>query len=102
MTMPLSQCNTTLINWGKPRNDPAVRDGLIDGQYCAYDPQGRNDSCQGDSGGPLQYFPTKESTVGTVLGIVSFGVGCGSRLPSVYTRVAHYLDWIEPIVWPEL
>lgn len=54
------------------------------------------------SGGPLQYFPSNESAVATVIGIVSFGIGCGSRLPSVYTRVAYYLDWIEPIVWPEL
>lgn len=100
--MPLSQCNTTLRNWGLPRSDPSLRDGLIHGQYCAYDPAGQNDSCQGDSGGPLQYFPTNESSVATVVGIVSFGIGCGSTLPSVYTRVAHYLEWIELIAWADL
>lgn len=35
------------------------------------------------------------------VGIISFGIGYGS-LPSIYTRVAYYLEWIEPIVWSEL
>lgn len=102
MTMPFSQCNRLLTDRGIQRQDPALRDGLIDRQYCAYDPLGRNDSCKGDSGGPLQYFRTKETSVATVVGIVSFGAGCGSTVPSVYTRVAHYLQWIDPIVWSEL
>ncbi|XP_031631877.1 serine/threonine-protein phosphatase 6 regulatory ankyrin repeat subunit C-like [Contarinia nasturtii] len=97
-SMPLSQCNSTMINWNRAVNDAGLRNGLIEGQYCAYDPNGRRDSCQGDSGGPLQYF-TANKTVATVVGIVSFGVGCGSSLPAIYTRVAYYLDWIEPIVW---
>lgn len=81
-------------------NQAALRNGIIQGQYCAYDPKARNDSCQGDSGGPLQYFADKESGIATVLGIISVGFGCGTALPSLYTRVAAYLDWIEPIVWP--
>lgn len=36
----------------------------------------------------------------TVVGVTSFGISCGSALPSVYARVAFYLDWIESIVWP--
>lgn len=57
------------------------------------------DSCEGDSGGPLQYFPPT-SKIATVVGIVSFGISCGTILPSIYTRVAYYVDWIEPYVWP--
>lgn len=43
---------------------------------------------QGDSGGPLV-------TDGVQIGIVSFGVPCGKAYPDVYTRVYHYLDWIN-------
>lgn len=73
--------------------------GIDDGNYCAYDPNRRNDSCQGDSGGPLQ-TPAHDIVEAKVLGIVSFGIGCASGYPGIYTRVAYYLDWIESIVWP--
>lgn len=53
---------------------------------------------QGDSGGPLQYKP-EGSKLYVVAGITSFGVKCG-LIPSVYTRVSHYVTWIESIVWP--
>jgi secreted trypsin-like serine protease len=48
--------------------------------------------CGGDSGGPL--FATVGGQV-VQLGIVSWS-SCGSRnLPSVFTRIANYLDWIH-------
>jgi hypothetical protein len=63
----------------------------------------------GDSGGPVQYklkYTRKyknytESLLKTVyeipavLGLVSFGVGCGFDFPSVNTRVANYVEWLE-------
>lgn len=88
VTMPLSQCKTAMKQFG-----------INDSHYCAYDPQRRNDSCQGDSGGPLQ-IPAHGSVEAKVVGIVSFGIGCASGYPGVYTRVAYYLDWIESLVWP--
>lgn len=97
--MPLSKCNDTLFEFNRYANSAALRNGIIEGQYCAYDPQARNDTCLGDSGGPLQYFDDN-SGIATVLGIVSVGFGCGTVLPSLYTRVAYYMGWIEPIVWP--
>lgn len=58
---------------------------------------------QGDSGGPFQRV-FKETLVSKnityVFGITSFGRGCATGSPGVYTRVTAYLDWIESIVWP--
>lgn len=101
ITMPLSsQCNTTFLDYNRGGgNQKAFRDGISPTQYCAYDPDGRRDSCQGDSGGPLQLYP-KGAKMPKLVGIVSFGIGCGSTLPGIYTRVASYLNWIAPIVWP--
>lgn len=36
----------------------------------------------------------------SIVGIVSYGTGCGGRIPGVYTKVSKYLEWIEKIVWP--
>ncbi|KAJ1520201.1 hypothetical protein ONE63_004412 [Megalurothrips usitatus] len=80
-----------------------LRDGIrADSQVCAGDDG--HDSCNGDSGGPLQY-PTSTAEaycMYKVAGVVSFGQAyCGMGAPGVYTRVYHYLPWIESIVWPQ-
>lgn len=73
---------------------------ITESQYCAYDPLFKADACQGDSGGPLQFF-NANSTIATVVGIVSFGkTKCPSEAPDIYTKVAYYLDWIQSHVWP--
>lgn len=100
-TMPLSECNETFLEYNEEAHQTVFRYGIYDGQYCAYNPKRENDGCQGDSGGPLQYFDDDNSSIATVVGIVSFGINCGSPLPSIYTRVAYYIDWIESIVWPK-
>ncbi|XP_055307788.1 serine protease persephone-like [Sitodiplosis mosellana] len=97
-SMPWDECNAKLLEFNREASEEALRDGLNRGQYCAYDPQGISDSCYGDSGGPVQHF--KNSRISTVLGVISFGFGCGKGLPSINTRVAYYLDWIESIIWP--
>ena len=47
---------------------------------------------QGDSGGPLS---CKHNEVWHLVGITSWGEGCGQReRPGVYTNVVEYVDWI--------
>lgn len=80
----------------------AIPYGITPNMICAGDHSGWNkDTCQGDSGGPLQISHPKNMCFFQVLGITSFGQGCGGvNIPGVYTRVSHYLNWIEDIVWP--
>ncbi|XP_032672797.1 uncharacterized protein LOC116844838 [Odontomachus brunneus] len=81
-------------------NSRQVPHGVTPSMICAGDPLGgwTKDSCQGDSGGPLQI---RHQSLFQVIGITSFGQGCAIiNSPGVYTRVAHYLPWIENIVWP--
>lgn len=49
-TMPLEECNRILSDYNEVTDHPALRNGIGESQYCAYDPDRRNDSCQGDSG----------------------------------------------------
>ncbi|KAI5636812.1 trypsin domain-containing protein [Phthorimaea operculella] len=75
--------------------------GFQAGQLCAGELRGGKDTCQGDSGSPLQVASKDNQCIFHVVGIVSFGRKCAeSGQPSVYTRVSHYLDWIESVVWP--
>lgn len=98
---PLELCNKTLIEINRRADEPALRNGLSLSQYCAFDPMARSDACAGDSGGPLQVF-LDQPNIAWIVGIILFGVSCATRAPAVYTRVVSYIDWILPIVWPEL
>lgn len=58
---------------------------------------------QGDSGGPLQIKDNNpDRCIYYIVGITSFGkTVCGAKdSPAIYTRVSHYLSWIEATVWP--
>ena len=99
--VPISTCN------GNP-NYKAVGFSVQIGEVCALGHHD-TDSCQGDSGGPLVYYTRKGPRL---VGIVSFGPGCGlANTPGVYTDVAYYRSWIlgamkqakpnEEIAWQE-
>ncbi|XP_022916954.2 CLIP domain-containing serine protease B4-like isoform X1 [Onthophagus taurus] len=60
--------------------------------FCTMDTPTKG-SCSGDSGGPLMQF-------GEIIGVISWGVSpCDlNNNPTVYTRVAAYVDWIQNVV----
>lgn len=88
-------------------NLSALENGLSESQYCAYDPKDpidpdeKNDFCQGNSGGPLQIARNPNwPHVAHIVGINSFDSACGG-LPTVFTRIAYYAEWIANHVWPD-
>lgn len=50
------------------------------------------------TGGPLQIATPDSACTYHLIGVTSFGKGCGNGY-GVYTRISEYLDWIEGIVW---
>ncbi|XP_031354816.1 phenoloxidase-activating factor 1-like [Photinus pyralis] len=54
--------------------------------------EGDTHACLGDSGAPLMY---RRDNRWEQIGVLSFGLWCGSEYPTVYTNVAKYLDWIK-------
>ncbi|XP_031627887.1 serine protease persephone-like [Contarinia nasturtii] len=95
-TVPLEKCNETLVrsNLG---NLSSLR-GLSSSQMCASNIVEGSDACQGDSGGPL-FIHNQQTGVSHIVGIISFGISCGTELPGVYTRIASFSDWIENIIF---
>merc|ERR1719365_3986 len=67
---------------------------LITGQMlCAGHEGGGTGACFGDSGGPLTY---EDSGREHVVGVVSWGIGCGQpNLPSVYAKVSSAMWWFR-------
>lgn len=62
---------------------------VLGNQICTFgiDQKG---NCNGDSGGPLIYN-------GSQYGIISWGVGCGTGSPEVYTNACDYVEWITNV-----
>jgi len=61
-------------------------------EICAGGEEGK-DACTGDGGSPL--VCQSQSGHWTVVGLVTWGVGCASTVPGVYARVSHFLSWIN-------
>ncbi|XP_074866213.1 coagulation factor XII [Carettochelys insculpta] len=87
--VPQEQCRSPLLHGTRVTAD----------MLCAGYLEGGTDACQGDSGGPLVCEAQGRATL---QGIVSWGVGCGEQnKPGVYTKVAHYLAWIQEHIGSE-
>jgi len=65
---------------------------LSSSEICAGGEVGK-DACTGDGGSPL--VCQAKSGRWTVVGLVTWGVGCASYLPGVYARVSHFKRWID-------
>ncbi|KAK3919413.1 Serine protease snake, partial [Frankliniella fusca] len=74
--------------------------GLPRSLLCASDLRGGRDTCQGDSGGPLHILSDNPFCTYSLVGVTSFGKFCGfPNSPGVYTRVSHFVPWIESVIW---
>ncbi|KAH8361070.1 hypothetical protein KR200_004842 [Drosophila serrata] len=97
--VPLAQCNISYSE--QPVAVRNLKEGVIDSLLCAADKKQKADACKGDSGGPLIREVDIEDGIYTILGIINSGIGCATKTPGLYTRVASFLDFIERIVWPD-
>jgi len=96
----LQQANLNIVDF--PDCKAIYGGSLTDNMICAtesYNATTNKDACQGDSGGPL--IEDLGGGVYQQVGIVSWGIGCGSLVePGVYTDVSApgYGDWINSFV----
>jgi len=65
---------------------------LDESEMCAGGEVGK-DACTGDGGSPL--VCEAKSGRWTVVGLVTWGIGCASDVPGVYARLSHFKDWID-------
>ncbi|KAE8961806.1 hypothetical protein PR001_g29925 [Phytophthora rubi] len=64
---------------------------------CAGGAAGR-DSCIGDTGGPLVKEKGRGDADDVLIGLVSWGAGCGDKgYPAVYSRVSAAVEWINSV-----
>mmetsp|Transcript_31157 Transcript_31157/g.88349 ORF Transcript_31157/g.88349 Transcript_31157/m.88349 type:complete len:523 (-) Transcript_31157:11-1579(-) len=75
------------------------RDVVKPDMMCAGGPGagGGGGACRGDSGGPLLVAdPNGDPAGDVVVGVVSFGAGCGQdAIPAVYSRLTENLDFLS-------
>nr|XP_022321539.1 fibrinolytic enzyme, isozyme C-like [Crassostrea virginica] len=67
---------------------------IYDQHACNFDAYASTNACQGDSGGPMACRASANDEF-VVVGIASWVItGCTGSYPSVYARVAYFLDWL--------
>ncbi|XP_051675353.1 serine protease 48 isoform X2 [Oryctolagus cuniculus] len=84
-----------VTGWGKVKESTEMEPVITEDMLCAGDTRGMKDSCQGDSGGPLS---CDIDGVWIQIGVVNWGLECGSSLPGVYTNVTYYQKWINTTI----
>jgi len=88
-----AQCNAGLRSaLNSKANGVGQRFSLDPSELCAGGEVGK-DACTGDGGSPL--VCQAKSGRWTVVGLVTWGVGCADQLPGVYVRVSQFREWID-------
>ncbi|KAM8718068.1 hypothetical protein ACLKA7_004728 [Drosophila subpalustris] len=93
----LQTMTTDIVNYDECLARMPENSKLEPSNICSDSLQQSKSACNGDSGGPL-VVEHKDSD-SELIGIVSWGfIPCGlANLPSVYTRVSAYIDWVAKI-----
>ena len=91
--VPDAHCEAKL-KWALNTRQPGSGDRfrLDSSELCAGGQVGK-DACQGDGGSPL--VCQAQSGRWTVVGLVSWGIGCASDLPGVYVDIYEFRNWIN-------
>lgn len=93
--VPLEECRHIYDRAYEGVEIKGIEDGITDRLLCAKNTTSSADTCQGDSGSGLKLKFNKNYYI---VAVTSFGVDCSSILPSFYTRVSEYIDWIEEVL----
>jgi len=87
------RCNAALkLALNRRQSGVGDRFQLHPSEVCAGGEVGK-DACTGDGGSPL--VCQAQSGRWTVVGLVTWGVGCGSDTPGVYAKVSNFRNWIN-------
>lgn len=85
---------STVVHLVPPEDCKKSYPHLSKDHLCAAGRTGQ-DTCKGDSGGPLMMLYRGSFYI---IGVVSgkrADTPCGSKVPSLYTNVYHYITWIQ-------
>ncbi|KAG8541923.1 hypothetical protein GDO81_027939 [Engystomops pustulosus] len=83
-----NECNCIYSHPNSQHSNVSILPGMI----CATRPEAMGDLCLRDFGGPLA---CKENRTWFLIGVQSFGGGCDTLLPEVFTDLAQYEKWIS-------
>ena len=68
---------------------------MTEDMICAYAMEAGTSACQGDSGGPLVAADPDQCDALTLIGVVSWSVGCAKHeYPAIYAEVSHFIPWL--------
>ncbi|XP_049868792.1 spaetzle-processing enzyme-like [Pectinophora gossypiella] len=92
-SLPSEVKQSTVVNLVPQRQCSNAYPQLTEKHLCAAGKTGE-DTCKGDSGGPLMMLYEGRYYVSGVVSGKRADSRCGTSVPSLYTNVYHYVNWI--------